>query len=149
MKISNKILIAILTTVIGVLFVTYKEGVVSIAMTVLGASLIVWGVIDFLNKQTVPAVVKGVVGVLIIVFSWLFATIILYVFAGLLLIYSLYQLYLLATAKKKRWELFVQPALLAITAILFFMNNIGWAFTAAGVVLIVQGVLAIIDNFRK
>lgn len=149
MKLSSNLITAILTVVLGVLLVVFKASILNIAMTVLGAGLIIWAIIDLLDKNYTPAIIKAVVGVAIIVLGWVAVTIVLFVLAGLLLVYALYQIYLLITAKKKKWELFVQPVLFAVAAILFFLSGADWAFIAAGIVLIVQGALALVACLRK
>ena len=149
MKLSSNLITAILTIALGVLLAVFKEGIIGIAMTVLGVGLIIWAIIDFLDKKMEPAIIKAVAGVAVILLGWLVASIVLFVFAGLLLIYAIYQIYLLIKAKKKKWDLFVQPVLYAIAAVLFLFNGYGWAFIAAGVVLIVQGALALVACIKK
>ena len=149
MKLSSNLITAILTIALGVLLAVFKEGIIGIAMTVLGVGLIIWAIIDFLDKKMETAIIKAVAGVAVILLGWLVASIVLFVFAGLLLIYAIYQIYLLLKAKKKKWDLFVQPVLYAIAAVLFLFNGYGWAFIAAGIVLIVQGVLALVACFSK
>ncbi|MBE7061022.1 MAG: hypothetical protein E7382_00630 [Clostridiales bacterium] len=148
MKISSNLITAVLTIVLGALLIIFKGFILNIAMTIVGVGLIVWAVIDALDKKWTPAIIKGVAGVLLIVLGWLITGIILYVLAGLLLVYAVYQIYLLVTAKKKKWELFVQPVLFALIAILFFLQGFGWAFVVAGIILVIQGILALIACFK-
>ena len=149
MKLSSNLITAILTIALGVLLAVFKEGIIGIAMTVLGVGLIIWAIIDLIDKKMEPAIIKAVAGVAVILLGWLVASIVLFVFAGLLLIYAIYKIYLLIKAKKKKWDLFVQPVLYAIAAVLFLLNGYGWAFIAAGIVLIVQGALALVACFSK
>ena len=118
-------------------------------MTILGVGLLVWAIIDFLNEKRTPAIIKAIVGVVIIVLGWLITDIVLYVFAGLLLVYAVCELYELIKAKKKGFELFVQPLLYLVAAILLLLKGFGWAFVIAGVVLIVQGGLSVFNLLKK
>ena len=87
MKLSSNLITAILTIALGVLLAVFKEGIIGIAMTVLGVGLIIWAIIDLIDKKMEPAIIKAVAGVAVILLGWLVASIVLFVFAGLLLIY--------------------------------------------------------------
>ena len=93
MKVSEKIISAILTLVLGILFIVLKGQVVSIAMTILGVLLIVLGIMNLTTKLVAPGVVKIVVGALIILFGWVLVSAALYILAALLLIFGILQLY--------------------------------------------------------
>ena len=86
MKTSEKIISAALTIVLGILCIIMKGGVISVAMTILGAVLIVLGILDLAGKAFPPAVVKIVLGVLFIVFGWTIVSAVLYIVAALLMI---------------------------------------------------------------
>lgn len=93
MKVSEKIISAILTLVLGILFIVLKGQVVSIAMTILGVLLIVLGIMNLTTKLVAPGVVKIVVGALVILFGWVLVSAALYILAALLLIFGILQLY--------------------------------------------------------
>ncbi len=152
MKITSNLITAILTIVIGVLFVALKGGVIGIAMTVLGVGLIVWAVLDIIDKNNTPGIIKLVAGIVVIVFGWTLASIVLYVMAALLLVYAIYQLYELITNKVKDFVKFIEPGVMAIIAILLLFNQggtVAWVFTVAGIFLIVEGTLALINCIKK
>jgi len=48
---QNKLLSAVLTVIVGVLFIIYKAQVISVAMTVVGAILIVMAIVDIINRD--------------------------------------------------------------------------------------------------
>ena len=152
MKITSNLITAILTIVIGVLFVALKGGVIGIAMTVLGVGLIVWAVLDIIDKNNTPGIIKLVAGIVVIVFGWTLASIVLYVMAALLLVYAIYQLYELVTNKVKDVVKFIEPGVMALIAILLLFNQggtIAWVFIVAGIFLIVEGALALINCIKK
>lgn len=84
MKVSEKIISAILTLVLGILFIVLKGQVVSIAMTILGVLLIVLGIMNLTTKLVAPGVVKIVVGALVILFGWVLVSAALYILAALI-----------------------------------------------------------------
>lgn len=144
MKTTN-LFVAVLTIIIGILLIAFKGVIINIAMTILGAGLIVWAVVDGLNNNWTPAVIKGVLGVLIIVLGWVVAHVLLYVIAVALLVYSAYQIYLLVSSKSKGIELYIQPALFVLTAILFFIQGANWVFVLAGIFLLIEGVVSLLS----
>ena len=152
MKITSNLITAILTIVIGVLFVALKGGVIGIAMTVLGVGLIVWAVLDIIDKNNTSGIIKLVAGIVVIVFGWTLASIVLYVMAALLLVYAIYQLYELVTNKVKDVVKFIEPGVMALIAILLLFNQggtIAWVFIVAGIFLIVEGALALMNCIKK
>ena len=152
MKITSNLITAILTIVIGVLFVALKGGVIGIAMTVLGVGLIVWAVLDLIDKNNTSGIIKLIAGIVVIVFGWTLASIVLYVMAALLLVYAVYQLYQLITGKVKDFVKFIEPGVMALIAILLLFNQggtIAWVFIVAGIFLIVEGALALINCIKK
>ena len=147
MKLSSNLITSVLTIVLGVLFIVLKGGVIGIAMTILGMGLIIWAVLDLVDKNYNPAIVKGIAGVVVIVFGWTLASIVLYVLSALLLVYAIYQIYDLVKSKTRNSIKFVEPAIMALIAILLLFNQGGtitWVFIVTGIFLIIEGVLALI-----
>ena len=158
MKISEKWIAAILTILIGVLFIVMKSGVIGVAMTVLGAVLIVLGLLDLLQKEIPPAVVKIVIGALIILFGWTITNAVLYIVAALALIYGVLLLYQLVKCRKKGSCLldtllgYAVPVLFIVIGLLLFFNQGGtlnWVFIVAGIFTVIEGGLMLIDAINK
>jgi len=151
MKINEKLIIAILTVVLGILFIAYKGAIVSIAMTVFGVALLALAIVDFINKDTINAIIKAVAGVLVIVFGWLLVSVSLYIMAVLLIIFGGYKLYLLINDKVKDALEFVAPALFTIIGLCLLFNQggtVAWVFVVCGIALIIQGVINLIEYFK-
>lgn len=153
---SKGVLLSILMIVVGVLFLILKAQVASIAMTVIGAMLIVFGALDLVHGRSLYGIIKAVVGVLVIVCGWTLVSAALYVIAALLLIYGIYELYALASTKtttRKRSQMIVvygTPILNIVLALLLLFNQGGvldWVFIVAGILFIADGVLSFIDSF--
>lgn len=158
MKKLEKFIPAILTIVLGVLFLVLKGEVISIAMTILGVVLIVLGVLDLIGKQTVPAVVKIVIGVLILVAGWAFTTAVLYILAALLLIYGILLLYNNIKTKTKGEKLlgtilaYAEPIVCIVIGFFLFFNQggvVNWVFIIAGILAIIEGILMLFGAFKK
>lgn len=155
MKTSNKLLSAVLTIALGILFIILKANVVSIAMTLLGAALIVSGIIDLVHKQLAPGIVKAIIGVAVIVFGWTLMSIAIYIMAALLLAFGVVQLVQAIKEKQnntmKKVLSFIEPVLMVVVACCLLFNQggtIAWAFIVAGVVLIVEGIIALIGCLK-
>ena len=73
--------------IIGLLLVILQGGSLGILMTVVGALMIVLGVVDIIkNNDMTKGIIEAVVGVLIIVCGWLIADIVLLIFGIALII---------------------------------------------------------------
>ena len=157
MKISSKWLFPILAIVLGVLFIVLKGTVMNIMLTVLGVVLIVAAVLDLLQKQYVPCAIKAVIGIIIIVFGWTLTSVALYVMSAILLVYGILQLYEAIKANKRGknvWKtilLYAQPVAIVVAAIFLLVSQntaISWIFIVAGIFLIVEGAIGLINCLK-
>lgn len=158
MKVSEKIISAILTLVLGILFIVLKGQVVSIAMTILGVLLIVLGIMNLTTKLVAPGVVKIVVGALVILFGWVLVSAALYILAALLLIFGILQLYAQIKLNTKGARIidtifaYALPIICIVIAFFLFFNQGGtvdWVFIVAGVFTIIEGILMLANSLRK
>lgn len=154
---TEKLIEAALTMLLGILFLIMKQGVVSIAMTVLGVVLLVLAVLDLLDRKTLPAIIKAVFGVVVIVFGLALAQAALYVLAAILLIWGIYELYsklkihLRGNTVGLTVMLYLSPIMNIVLGLLLLCNQGGtltWIFIIVGVLLIVDGALLLCDAFR-
>lgn len=151
---KNDLLLSLALMVTGILFVTLKGEFISIAMTIIGASLILVSVINLFIGNLYEALAEAVVGVFVIVFGWLLVTVAIYVFAVALIAYGVLKI-------RMAFVLFGlkaggATALLAVISgvmnialgILLFFNRGGtvdWIFIVSGAVLIAEGFLGFVD----
>ena len=151
---QNKIISALLTTALGLIFLIWKDGVIGVAMTVLGALLVIQAVLHLIHKNYTSAIIKAVIGILVIVFGWALASAALFVMSAVWLIYGVMQLIdalkIMKNVKKTAAKvvLLIQPVIDILIAGSLLFNQSGtvaWAFILAGVFLIIQGVLALAD----
>ena len=154
---SNDFLTAIALIVIGALFIIYKGGVISIAMSLIGITLIVLGIIDIVRARVVTGVIKLVFAALVMLAGWLVIELALYVLGAFLLIAGITQLLALSKTKIKKLSLPVimhiaQPIIYILVAICLFFNQggaISWVFTVSGIFLIIDGVVGVIGALDK
>ena len=154
---SNELLTAIALILIGGLFIIYKGEVISIAMSLIGITLVVLGIIDILRSRVVSGVVKLVFAALVVLAGWLFVTLALYVLGAFLLIAGITQLIALSKLKIKKLTLpavmnIAQPIIYILVAICLFFNQggaISWVFILSGVFLILDGIAGIIGALDK
>lgn len=154
---SNELLTAIALILIGGLFIIYKGEVISIAMSLIGITLVVLGIIDILRARAFSGVVKLVFAALVVLAGWLFVTLALYVLGAFLLIAGITQLIAISKLKIKKLTLpavmhIAQPIIYILVAICLFFNQggaISWVFILSGVFLILDGIAGIIGALDK
>ncbi len=154
----SPVLNAILTILLGVLFIVLKQNVIKYAMTVFGVVLLVLAVVDLIDHIIPAAIIKAVIGVLAIVFGWVLVSAALYILAALLIIYGLVQIYELARAKVKASKaaytllIYAVPAASIAAGLCLFINQGGtvtWVFILTGVLLLVEGVLSLANAVSR
>jgi len=154
MKNRDKLIPALVTFVLGIMFITLKGQVISIAMTLLGAALLVMAVVDFTRQEILTCAVKGIAGVIVIVFGWVLVDIALYILAAVLFIYGLTQLReklknkSVPTSTLGKVLHYLEPVASIVAAICLIFNKNGtvtWVFIVIGIALIADGLLALIN----
>lgn len=152
MKVSRRdsIIMALMSIVIGILFIILKGGVIGIAMTVLGVLLIVNGIIHLVNdNDKVYGIVLICIGALIILGGWLIATIILYIIAVLFIIYGCLTIYAFVKAGHASLINLLAPVLMVVAGILLFLNQQGtvdWVFIVEGIILVIEGAINLVAS---
>lgn len=152
MKVNDKFITGILAIVIGVMFIVMKGEILSLAITAIGIAAIVMGIVDISKDNNKSGIVKIVAGVIIITCGWIFAGIMLYIIAALMIVYCLYSLvsslktdgYPMSTG----WAIktYAKPGIGLIAGICLLLNQAGtvsWAFIVAGIIFIAEGVITL------
>lgn len=153
MKKTSQFISAAMTLALGILFVILKSEVVGIGLTVLGVALIVTAIVDIIRKSYAYGIVKGILGIAVLVVGWVLIEVAIFVIGAVLLVYGVLEFFKRLAAKKKGRRVWVvilglvQP-LVCIAAAVFLITKGGSALSLAivvsGVLLIVDGVLALI-----
>jgi len=157
-KRSEKITVAIVTMVVGVLLIAMRDSFIGIIMSVAGVALIALGILDVFNRLIPPAVVKGVAGALIIICGWVLVEAVLYIVAALLLISGILLLYdkikkgvrcdnLLFTVLE-----YVTPAVFILIGFLFLFHqamSLTIVFIVGGVFTVAEGGVLLLNAFSQ
>ena len=142
---------------VGILFVIFKSEIISIALTVIGGYLVVWGIVNVINKLFYNGIIKIVFGTLVLVAGWLFIQIALYLLGAFLLISGASDLYRILKNKITKLTVsliarIIQPIIYIIVAICLFFNQgaaLSWVFIASGIFLMLDGVVALVGALDK
>lgn len=155
MEKRNDLIMALLLLVLGVLFIFLKEDVISIALTILGAGLIVIGIIDLFKKQWLEGAIKIIIGILAILFAWVITAITVYVLGAVLILWAIYAIFVAfkdGFKGKKAWEIileFLVPVLCFAVGILIMVQGASWIFIVIGIALILDAIVTVFNAYRK
>lgn len=158
MKKTSALISAIMTLVLGLILLIWKEGVIGVGLTVLGIVLIVTAVLEFVKANWVSGIIKAVLGIAVLVIGWalyeialLVIGIVLTVYGGLEIIKRIVAVVTNKT-KDKIWTVIIGligPALCLVAGIFFLIGGAGTiiniAFIVGGILLIVNGILALVE----
>ena len=140
----NNIVTCAVYAIIGLLLVILKGGSLGILMTIVGALLIVLGVVDIIkNKDLTKGLVEAVIGVAIIVCGWLIADIVLLIFGILLIVKGAMDLF---KNLNNGFMAMLSPIVTIVIGVLLVIAK--WALLdviciIAGVIFLVNAVLAL------
>ena len=136
---------ALLYIIVGVLFIIFKALFLDWMMTAIGLLFIVNGIIDIARKRTLAGVVGIVIGAIVILCGWTFVDLVLTIFGVLLTAKG--ALDLLRVIGRRRLIPLVSAILTIVIGVLFIVGNViaqSWFYILIGVVLIVDGITALI-----
>ena len=148
-SLNNQALInAIALIVMGILFCIFRAGMINVLLTIVGVVLIALGIYDIVKKLYVNAAIEIILGIAVIVCGWTILDIALLVLGIGLTIYAIYQIIMVAkNFKKKNWIALIKPIITLIVGIFLIIAKwllVDWIFIVIGVVLIINGVMALI-----
>lgn len=153
---TEKIIVSILAIALGLLLVFFQETVVKIAVSVIGCLFIALGILDFIHKSLPLAIIKAVAGVVIILFGVFAVKAVLYILAGLLVVFGLLFLYERLRIRSycvSLWNktfAYLLPGLCVLTGILLFFSGgekADWVFVVGGLLVMIEGGLLLADVF--
>ena len=158
MKIASNLISAAITLALGILFIILKAEVVGICITLLGVALIVMAVFDFIRGDIATGIVRTLLAVAVLLIGWLLLDVALIVLGVVLLVHSILEIVkmIVTIVKEKELKIFatvlglIQPALKIVASVFLITSRaaaIEWAVIIAGIVLIVEGVCAIVRAF--
>ena len=137
----------LLYIILGALLVLFKNQMLGWAMTIAGIFFIVTGVMDVIKKNLSSGIVNLFIGVAIIAAGWLIAGIVLLVLGLFIAFRGVMDLLAVLKLKSKGLMKFLSPVLTIIIGLaLAFGNGVGIIITVVGVLLILDGVLALLGR---
>lgn len=155
MKNTSQLLSALMTLVIGILFIVLKGSVISVCLTILGVVLLVLGIVEIVRKYYVTGVIKAILGAGVLVVGWVLLEIAVLVVGAVLALYGIVDIFkaIVAFFKNKEQKMiakifnFIAP-ILCIVAAVFLLTSKGeaydWAIVVAGVFFVIDGFFALI-----
>jgi len=143
-QVTSALISAVVYIVLGILFCILKGGVAIACLYVIGALLIVQGVLDMVNRRLVQGILEAAIGVLVIVFAGPIAQYAVIVFGVLLLVWAVLRLFD-NSRKSALTLLYIVGA--GVVGVLLIINHfafLDWFFIVIGILLIVEGILCLI-----
>ena len=126
--------------IIGLLLVILQGGSLGILMTVVGALMIVLGVVDIIkNNDMTKGIIEAVVGVLIIVCGWLIADIVLLIFGIALIIKGVMEI---VKCYNGRLSEIISPIITVVVGVLFVLAR----WTLLDLFCIISGIIFLINT---
>jgi len=136
----TKIILAVLFIVVGILFIVKRAEILGITFTVLGAALIVLGLVRLLrDKDILAGIILATIGVIIIVFGWALSQAACVIAGAILIAYSIYMLIKKQVSGVWGWVKLILNILVGIFLILGIVDT-SWVFIVIGVLMIVYGI---------
>ncbi len=154
---GNDLVTALALLLIGFLFITYKGGIISIAMSIIGGVALALGIIDLVRGFRTSGIIKAVLGALILVAGWTFVSVALYILAAFLLIAGISELRVVWKIRPKKMKIgyithILQPIVYIMVAFCLLFNQggaISWVFYVSGIFLVIDGIITLIGALDR
>ena len=149
-KKNRELFSALLYIVVGVLLVIFRSQTLNWAMTVAGVVFVVAGILDLVKKNWTGGAISLLIGVAVIVLGWLLIEIVLLILGILIAIKGIVALINEIKGKKVSVLGVLFPCLTVLVGlVLAFGNGLDILIVIAGVLLIVNGALGLVESFKK
>ena len=110
---KNNIIKFIAYLVLGILFCCMKSGVISVVITILGAFVIVLGILKLIDKKWLEGVLYIVGGVLMIIGSWFLQNVIVIIIGALFIALGAYRL-IVVSKVSRAVQVIIGPVLMIV-----------------------------------
>lgn len=156
MKKTEKVVVALLTLLLGIALLILRGSLISVLMTVIGIVFIAFGIIQWIRGQIVLAIIKAVIGIVLIICGWAVVGAVLYVLAaavmitGILLLYEQIKNQHCGTTLLQKIVAFAYPIVCILIG--FFLlfnegNEAQWVFIVSGSLTVLEGGLLLLSAF--
>ena len=119
---KNNIIKFIAYLVLGILFCCMKSGVISVVITILGAFVIVLGILKLIDKKWLEGVLYIVGGVLMIIGSWFLQNVIVIIIGALFIALGAYRL-IVVSKVSRAVQVIIGPVLMIVAGIFIICAN--------------------------
>ena len=156
MKKTEKIVVALLTLLLGIALLILRGSLISVLMSVVGIVFIAFGIIQWIKGQIVLAVIKAVIGIVLIICGWTVVSAVLYVLAaavmitGILLLYEQLKNQGCGATLLQKIAAFAYPIVCILIGFFLLFNNGNeeqWVFIVSGSLTVLEGGLLLLSAF--
>ena len=136
----DKLISALFTIALGILLCLFKQTMLQIIVTLMGALIVLLGILDITRRKDYPmGIIKIIIGIAVIVFAWVFVTLAFIILGIILIAYGVFQLINLLKDRLPRAPLLIGVVnsvvivvagiccFFAETVAIMFLNSI-WCF---------------------
>lgn len=156
MKKTEKIVVALLTLLLGIALLILRGSLISVLMSVVGIVFIAFGIIQWIKGQIVLAIIKAVIGIVLIICGWTVVSAVLYVLAaavmitGILLLYEQLKNQGCGATLLQKIAAFAYPIVCILIGFFLLFNNDNeaqWVFIFSGSLTVLEGGLLLLSAF--
>ena len=149
-KKNRELFSALLYIVVGVLLVIFRSQTLGWAMTIAGVVFVLSGLLDLVKKNWMSGAISLIIGAAIILLGWFVFEIVLLVLGILIALKGVVALINELKGKKVSVLGLLFPLLtILVGIILAFGNGLDIVILIAGILLTVNGVLGLLESFKK
>lgn len=156
MKKTEKVVVALLTLLLGIALLILRGSLISVLMSVVGIVFIAFGIIQWIKGQIVLAIIKAVIGIVLIICGWAVVSAVLYVLAaavmitGILLLYEQLKNQGCGATLLQKIAAFAYPIVCILIGFFLLFNNGNeeqWVFIVSGSLTVLEGGLLLLSAF--
>ena len=156
MKKTEKVVVALLTLLLGIALLILRGSLISVLMSVVGIVFIAFGIIQWIKGQIVLAIIKAVIGIVLIICGWAVVSAVLYVLAaavmitGILLLYEQLKNQGCGATLLQKIAAFAYPIVCILIGFFLLFNNgneAQWVFIVSGSLTVLEGGLLLLSAF--
>jgi hypothetical protein len=155
-KKTEKVVVALLTLLLGIALLILRGSLISVLMSVVGIVFIAFGIIQWIKGQIVLAIIKAVIGIVLIICGWTVVSAVLYVLAaavmitGILLLYEQLKNQGCGATLLQKIAAFAYPIVCILIGFFLLFNNgneAQWVFIVSGSLTVLEGGLLLLSAF--
>lgn len=150
---NSRTFAGIIYIVMGMLCLILRGDIILCAAFCVGIALAVFGIMELVGERVATGVVCLICGLVITLLGWLMVSLILYIIAISLVVIGIIKLTRLPERTAVNDAFFrpeiVRPVLMILCGVLLFINQgaaVSAIFIVVGILLIVAGIFALIEN---